>query len=111
MTLEGSEDGLELRVFWLDPASECGYRSIGLSWTDGMLVSDLKDALTLAGNLTCFPSHLIDDPSAYVRWGQRLRWTTPLRAGDEIAVLERISADAKARRHAKVERQRAKAAK
>jgi hypothetical protein len=104
----GSRSDLDdLLIFWLDADCEHGHRSIRLGWTDGMLVSDLRPLLLNLAQRVMLPQHLLDDASAYCRWGKRLRWTTVLYGGDEIALLERISADAKQRRHDKVRRQRA----
>lgn len=96
-----------LLIFWLDNKDKQGYRCIRLGWTDGMLLADLRPLLHDLARQAPLPEHLLDDASTYCRWGKRLRWTTVLRNGDEIALLERISADAKERRHDRVKRQRA----
>ena len=102
-----TQDQAVVRVFWLDTQSANGFQSFSLTWAEGKQLADLRASLVAMTLTPGFPHHLLDDPSAFCRWGQRLRWTTPIRGGDEIAVLERISADAKQRRHEKVKSQRA----
>ena len=102
-----TQDQAVVRVFWLDTQSANGFQSFSLTWAEGKQLADLRASLAAMALTPGFPKHLLDDASAFCRWGQRLRWTTPIRDGDEIAVLERISADAKQRRHDKVKSQRA----
>jgi|GEM_PF-486409 hypothetical protein len=102
-----TQDQGVVHVFWLDTESANGFRSLSLTWAEGKQLADLRASLAAMALTPGFPKHLLDDASAFCRWGQRLRWTTPIRDGDEIAVLERISADAKQRRHDKVKSQRA----
>ncbi|MBU6381042.1 MAG: hypothetical protein EBZ03_10840 [Betaproteobacteria bacterium] len=95
-----------LRVIWLAPQKAHGYSWIDVPWPHEASLSALQHALLRLTPEPEFPSHLLHDEAAFCRLGQALSWSTRLRGGDEIALLERITADAKARRHEKVRRQR-----
>jgi len=97
-----------IEIYWIVPERAGGLASISMAWSaEGLSLDGLRRVLIREPHRQGFPSHLVNEESAYCRWGQRLRWASPLWPGDEIGLLEPISADAKQRRHDKVKRQRA----
>lgn len=98
---------MTLHIFWLSQRGVERFSQLSLQWhINGANLLHLRETLKTQPLPEGFPLHLLDEESAYTRWGQRLRWGSPLWMDDEIAILERISADAKQRRHDKVRRQR-----
>jgi len=98
-----------ITLFWLavsDP-QECHRAQV--EWADGQRLAALPALMEKrrgCPELTDFPWWLLDDAMAFSRWGLRLRWESPIRLDDELAILGAVTADAKRWRLEQARRQR-----
>jgi hypothetical protein len=98
-----------ITLFWLSVCDLQQCQSVQVEWTDGERLAALPAVVEKrrgCPELIEFPWWLLHDALAFSRWGLRLRWESPIRLGDELAILDAVTADAKRWRLEQAKRQR-----